>query len=231
MAFGRRSSRLVIESCTLCDSRLWLGRRGRLCVSYTPVWLGRRSMSCPSRRMSMMSMLIVVLCAVAMRTRSPRPCATPLFECLLLPHGRHWCSCVVCGRAEVVCPSLSMPICRAWPSEGPPWLRQKDGHTHDKSTGTRDALIPRRHSELTNNPTHTHTHTRCTALTLDFGFCSPHTPDRSDERHSSDVTSSSVPPGARALARRPHRSTSTSRSTPRAAWHDTPHCPPEAEQK
>ena len=35
VAFGRRSSRLVIESCTLCDSRLWLGRRGRLCVSYT----------------------------------------------------------------------------------------------------------------------------------------------------------------------------------------------------
>ena len=62
-----------------------------------PVWLGRRSMSCPSRRMSMMSMLIVVLCAVAIRTGDhPAPCATPLFECLLLPHGRHWCRHVLC---------------------------------------------------------------------------------------------------------------------------------------
>ena len=35
------------------------------------------------------------VCCSDTHGRSPRPCATPLFECLLLPHGRHWCSCVV----------------------------------------------------------------------------------------------------------------------------------------
>ena len=95
VAFGRRSSRLVIESCTLCDSRLWLGRRGRLCVSYT-----RRAWS-PVHVVPIASHVDDVdvdcctVCCSDTHGRSPRPCATPLFECLLLPHGRHWCSCVV----------------------------------------------------------------------------------------------------------------------------------------
>ena len=148
VAFGRRSSRLVIESCTLCDSRLWLGRRGRLCVSYT------RRRACSTVHVvpiaSHVDDVDVDCCTVCCSdTHEIHPAVVRIpclsaFCCLTGGIGAH-VLCAVERRSYAhlcVCPSVGLGQAKGRLG----YARKMGIH---KSTGTRDALIPRRHSELT----------------------------------------------------------------------------------